>query len=131
MIEAVIFDIDGTLLDSVDLHAQAWQEAFRHFGYEIPFADIRSQIGKGGDQLLPVFLSEQELKAKSPMARTLFVTGTYGDSKATFAPTDDAYGQNTYEVLGSLAKPGCAQTALEKAGVDLLTKYADNGFAAR
>lgn len=64
MPEAVIFDIDGTLLDSVDLHAHAWQEAFRHFGHEIPFHQIRSQIGKGGDQLLPVFLSPQELKEK-------------------------------------------------------------------
>lgn len=64
MAEAIIFDIDGTLLDSVDLHAEAWQEAFRHFGHEIPFEDIRSQIGKGGDQLLPVFLNAEELKTK-------------------------------------------------------------------
>ena len=59
MTEAVIFDIDGTLLDSVDLHAQAWQEAFAHFGRQIAFDEIRSQIGKGGDQLLPVFLDEK------------------------------------------------------------------------
>lgn len=64
MIKAVIFDIDGTLLDSVDLHAKAWQEAFEHFGYSFPFEKVRSQIGKGGDQLLPVFLSEEDLKAK-------------------------------------------------------------------
>lgn len=62
MPEAVIFDIDGTLLDSVDLHAQAWVEAFRYFGHEIPFDQIRSQIGKGGDQLLPVFLRPEELE---------------------------------------------------------------------
>src|SRR5689334_3821702 len=62
--KAIIFDIDGTLVDSVDLHAEAWQEAFRHFGREIPLEQIRSQIGKGGDQLLPVFLSKPELKAK-------------------------------------------------------------------
>jgi HAD superfamily hydrolase (TIGR01549 family) len=62
MLKAVIFDIDGTLLDSVDLHAAAWQEAFHRFGYDIPFADIRSQIGKGGDQLLPVFLPPEDLK---------------------------------------------------------------------
>ncbi len=31
-IQAVVFDIDGTLLDSVDLHARAWVEAFAHFG---------------------------------------------------------------------------------------------------
>lgn len=64
MPQAVIFDIDGTLLDSVDLHAEAWQEAFKHFGYDIPFDKIRSQIGKGGDQLLPVFLGPEELKGK-------------------------------------------------------------------
>jgi HAD superfamily hydrolase (TIGR01509 family) len=60
MAKAVIFDLDGTLLDSVDLHARAWQEAFRQFGYEFPLDEIRSQIGKGGDQLLPVFLSKED-----------------------------------------------------------------------
>jgi HAD superfamily hydrolase (TIGR01509 family) len=64
MTQAVIFDIDGTLLDSVDLHAQAWQEAFEHFGYHFGFAEIRSQIGKGGDQLLPFFLSPENVKEK-------------------------------------------------------------------
>ena len=48
MIKAVIFDIEGTLVDSVDLHAKAWQEAFAHFGHEVAFADVRAQIGKGG-----------------------------------------------------------------------------------
>jgi HAD superfamily hydrolase (TIGR01549 family) len=61
MIKAVIFDIDGTLVDSVDLHARAWQEAFRRFGKEIPYERVRHQIGKGGDQLMPVFFSEDEL----------------------------------------------------------------------
>lgn len=61
MIEAAIFDVDGTLVDSVDLHAEAWQVAFEKFGKTIPFQDIRRQIGKGADQLLPVFLTEEEL----------------------------------------------------------------------
>ena len=65
MIEAVIFDVDGTLVDSVDLHAQAWQDAFRDFGHEIGFERIRGQIGKGGDQLMPVFLNPEEMEAKS------------------------------------------------------------------
>lgn len=62
MTKAILFDIDGTLLDSVDLHAKAWQEAFRHFGHDISFDDLRSQIGKGGDQLIPMFLNHKELK---------------------------------------------------------------------
>ena len=59
--QAVLFDIDGTLVDSVDLHAKAWQEALAHFGHRIAYEDIRAQIGKGGDELLPVFLSQDEI----------------------------------------------------------------------
>ncbi|MBL8799873.1 MAG: HAD family hydrolase [Planctomycetia bacterium] len=61
MPSCIVFDVDGTLLDSVDFHARAWEETFRHFGKEVPFADVRRQIGKGGDQLLPVFWSPEEL----------------------------------------------------------------------
>ncbi len=64
MLQAVIFDVDRTLIDSVDLHAKAWQDAFHDYGHEVGFYEIRSQIGKGGDQLMPVFLSEGELDAK-------------------------------------------------------------------
>jgi HAD superfamily hydrolase (TIGR01509 family) len=64
VIKAVIFDIDGTLVDSVDLHAQAWTEALHHFGHSVCFADVRSQIGKGGDQLMPVFLSAEEIESR-------------------------------------------------------------------
>ncbi len=53
---AVIFDIDGTLINSVDGHAKAWQDVFAKYGYQFEFDQIRSQIGKGGDQLMPVFL---------------------------------------------------------------------------
>src|SRR4051794_33525568 len=56
---AVIFDIDGTLIDSGDGHARAWQEVFARYGYEVAFDRIRGQIGKGGDQLMPVFLPHE------------------------------------------------------------------------
>jgi HAD superfamily hydrolase (TIGR01509 family) len=59
---AVIFDVDGTLVDSVDLHARAWQEALADYGKQVSFGDVRKQIGKGCDQLLPVFLSSTELE---------------------------------------------------------------------
>jgi HAD superfamily hydrolase (TIGR01549 family) len=62
MINFVIFDVDGTLVDSVDLHAEAWQRAFEQYGKKIQFQAVRDQIGKGGDQLMPVFFSEDELK---------------------------------------------------------------------
>jgi len=59
--KAVIFDVDGTLVDSNVLHAQAWQKAFAVYGKDIPLPSILRQIGKGGDQLMPEFLSPEEL----------------------------------------------------------------------
>ncbi len=62
MPKAVIFDVDGTLVDSVDLHAQAWVEAFKQFGYDVPYDKIRHQIGKGSDYIIPVFISQAEFE---------------------------------------------------------------------
>lgn len=62
MIEAFIFDIDGTLIDSNDFHAKSWQRAFAEHGKEISFEQIRPHLGKGGDQLLPEFLSKEEIE---------------------------------------------------------------------
>jgi phosphoglycolate phosphatase-like HAD superfamily hydrolase len=59
MPKAAIFDLDGTLLDSVDLHALAWHEAMEKFGHDVSFEKARSQIGKGGDKLIPEFLSDE------------------------------------------------------------------------
>src|ERR1700748_1669859 len=59
MPKAAIFDLDGTLLDSVDLHALAWHEAMTKFGHDVSFEQARSQIGKGGDKLIPEFLSAE------------------------------------------------------------------------
>lgn len=66
MVKAVIFDVDGTFVNSVDLHARAWQDAFHEFGLDIELEDIREQIGKGGDQLLPVFLTREEVDRDGP-----------------------------------------------------------------
>lgn len=64
MIKAVIFDVDGTLVDTVDLHASAWVEALRHFGVEVAFDDMRAQIGKGGDQILAGLLPPERLERR-------------------------------------------------------------------
>ncbi len=66
MAKAVIFDIDGTLVDSVDLHARAWQEAFAKFGKALSYESVRSQIGKGGDQLS---LYSCQLRSRSVSAK--------------------------------------------------------------
>jgi HAD superfamily hydrolase (TIGR01509 family) len=53
MIKAVLFDIDGTLVDSNDAHAHAWVEAFAAAGVAVDYAHVRRSIGMGGDKLMP------------------------------------------------------------------------------
>ncbi len=53
MLRGVIFDIDGTLVDSNDAHARAWVDTFAEAGYDVPFEAVRPLIGMGGDKLLP------------------------------------------------------------------------------
>jgi HAD superfamily hydrolase (TIGR01509 family) len=62
MIRGAVFDLDGTLVDSNELHVLAWHDTFRHFHKDIPLERLREQIGKGGDQYLPVFLDAREMR---------------------------------------------------------------------
>ena len=52
-IRAVLFDVDGTLVDSNDAHAEAWVRAFADHQIEVPFDKVRRLIGMGGDKLMP------------------------------------------------------------------------------
>jgi HAD superfamily hydrolase (TIGR01549 family) len=62
--KAIIFDVDGTLVDTVDLHAASWAETLRHFGRDVTHEEVRRQIGKGGDQLMPVFLPPEVVERR-------------------------------------------------------------------
>ena len=53
MLKGVIFDIDGTLVDSNDAHAESWVETFAEADYDVPFEVVRPLIGMGADKLLP------------------------------------------------------------------------------
>jgi len=53
MTKAVLFDVDGTLIDSNDQHARAWVAALAEHGHEVPFERVRPLIGMGGDKVLP------------------------------------------------------------------------------
>ncbi|RRA50033.1 HAD family hydrolase [Acidipila sp. EB88] len=60
MADVLLTDIDGTLVDSNALHAEAWRRTFEHFGIETDLAQMWSQIGKGGDQVIPIFVPKAD-----------------------------------------------------------------------
>jgi HAD superfamily hydrolase (TIGR01509 family) len=52
-LKVVLLDVDGTLVDSNDAHAQAWEAVFERNGYPVTFERVRELIGKGGDKVIP------------------------------------------------------------------------------
>ena len=70
MIKAVLFDVDGTLIDSNDLHVAAWRETFLKFGVDLPHDVIHGQIGKGGDNLIPALLPPDLVEARQEEIET-------------------------------------------------------------
>jgi HAD superfamily hydrolase (TIGR01509 family) len=60
MARGVIFDVDGTLIDSNDAHARAWVDALAEYGHRVDFARVRPLIGMGGDKLLPEVIGVAE-----------------------------------------------------------------------
>lgn len=62
MIKAVIFDIDGTLIDTNDAHAESFVKAFEKFGKTVSFVELKWLIGMGADLILEKYLSKSEIK---------------------------------------------------------------------
>ena len=56
----VLIDVDGTLIDSNDAHAQSWVETGRRTGHPIGFDHVRWLIGMGGDRVVPLLTGLQE-----------------------------------------------------------------------
>ncbi|MEO6260299.1 MAG: HAD family hydrolase [Thermoanaerobaculia bacterium] len=62
-LQGIIFDIDGTLVDSNEAHIDCWIEAFQSFHKTFDRATIGSQMGKGGDLLVPDLLNAREMRS--------------------------------------------------------------------
>ncbi len=80
MIEALLCDIDGTLVESNWLHAESWQRSFAEIGIHVELDAIRRQIGKGGDDVISTYVSWWRQKAVSaPLKayRTFLVESEY------------------------------------------------------
>ena len=69
-VTAVLFDVDGTLVDSNDAHAHAWVASFAEHGIAVEFARVRRCIGMGGDKLMPAVSGvEEDSDAGADIAR--------------------------------------------------------------
>ena len=62
MADVLLTDIDGTLVDSNALHAEAWRRTFEHFGIQIGMDEAWRQIGKGGDKLIRIFVADRDVE---------------------------------------------------------------------
>src|SRR5579859_5262817 len=49
---AAIWDMDGTLVDTAELHLAAWQEMGRHLGKPFSRADFTATFGKRNPEIL-------------------------------------------------------------------------------
>jgi len=59
---AFLFDLDGTLVDSVYNHVAAWHEALEHEGIELSFWRIHRKIGMSGGLFTNMLLRETGLQ---------------------------------------------------------------------
>jgi HAD superfamily hydrolase (TIGR01509 family) len=59
----VLFDVDGTLVDTTYLHAVAWWEALRQFDHDVPMAEIHRGIGMGSDKIIDHLLGTDRDKS--------------------------------------------------------------------
>jgi HAD superfamily hydrolase (TIGR01549 family) len=65
----VLFDIDGTLVDTNYLHAVAWRRAFRETGHDVPTAWVHQRVGMGAPQLLDELIGEEDEQVKDAWRR--------------------------------------------------------------
>ena len=87
--KGVLFDVDGTLIDSAYLHTLAWWQAFRQAGYDVPMARIHRHVGMGGARLVDSLLPEG--RDKSLDAEILGAhAGIFGTYWPSLRPLDGA-----------------------------------------
>src|SRR3954451_16091853 len=97
---AILFDIDGTLVDSNDAHVEAWHRAFAKEGFVFSRAEIHAQVGKGGDNLVPSLLPDVAADVRERIDRA------HGDIfKRDFLPGVEPFA-GAKEILNMLVERG-------------------------
>lgn len=98
----VLFDVDGTLIDSSYIHTVAWWRAFRQYGHDVPMADIHQLVGMGGARLV-----ENLLPAGRDLAEDEDIMASHGALYASQWPSLRALA-GAKELLGQCHAGGLA-----------------------
>jgi HAD superfamily hydrolase (TIGR01509 family) len=111
---AFLFDLDGTLIDSVYPHALAWQEALEDIGIHLPAATIHRRIGMSGATLIHAFQRESGKKLSSRDAKRSeeFHTNAFREYSHQVRPLDGA--RELLEELTRLRVPWAIATSGQK-----------------
>ena len=130
-IRGVLLDVDGTLLDSNDAHAQSWVDTFQRNGMDITFERVRALIGKGGDKLLPELTGIEhdspKGKSLSDERKKLFLTAYLPKLKPTRGARplmERLHADGLRVVIATSASGDELEKLLRQAGVDDLVPHA-------
>jgi HAD superfamily hydrolase (TIGR01509 family) len=77
---AVLFDIDGTLVDTNYFHAVAWFQAFCQCGFQVAMVDVHRHVGEGADRLIDALLPDRDAAVDDVLhaAHAQYYAGFYG-----------------------------------------------------
>jgi HAD superfamily hydrolase (TIGR01509 family) len=137
--QAVLFDVDGTLVDSNDAHARAWVDVLGQFGYPAELARLRRMIGMGGDKIVSTLT---DLDPEGSRGKEMLAARTARFFDAYFPAVQPiAGGRALFERLrrdgirpavATSAKPDELVRLLKRAAVDdLVEEQASSGDAER
>ena len=130
-LDALIFDLDGTLLDTNATHVDAWTQGLSEHGYRFSSERIAPEIGKGGDMLLPTLLGDTAAERDGDAIRDAVSREFRRLAKARRFRVFDGVeellrvlrARGLRLALATSAAEGDLETMMESAGTDLRTRF--------
>lgn len=124
MLRAILFDVDGTLVDSNDAHADAWVRAFAEHGVTVDRDHVRRCIGMGGDKLMP---EVSGLREETPQGKAI-ATRRSELFQREFLPHLEAF-RDAARLVAAVKARGLRAVAASSAKADELTPLLETAGA--